>query len=85
MTKKKSLDSGVLATFHTLSNNPVVGIPYQAFIKDLSTIGEAMDLVHKGYVEKVDYDRKEENRHYRLTEKGKEYLEKIVAFANKEF
>ncbi len=83
--EKKSIDSGVLAALHMLSNNTVVGLHYLDFVKEPSTMSGVMDLIDKGHVEKIDYDGKGENRHYRITKKGKEYLNKIVAFANKEF
>ncbi|MCK9595998.1 hypothetical protein M0R19_02340 [Candidatus Pacearchaeota archaeon] len=78
---KKSIDNKVLAALGIMANGRRdEGINYLEFVK-ANIMNGALDLIERGYAEKVKI--KEEDSNYRLTDKGKKYLEKILKYASK--
>jgi hypothetical protein len=83
---KKSLDEKILGALLLMSKNKNEGINYLQFIREDNLVG-AEELLANGYAKKIKVKDilKNESENYKLTEKGEEYLTKILKLAYKEF
>ena len=80
---KKSIDVCVLGAFHVLSKDSTNGVTMGDCVSAGVNVG-VLTLLDKGYVDRVKEE--EDNIHqfvYKLTNKGEEYLAKILKYASK--
>jgi len=78
----KSIGTEVLLALFVMSRNLNGGVNYLDFVNQRIMIG-ALDLLNEGYAEKIFVG--EDDSNYRLTDKGKQYLDDILRYARSHF
>ena len=78
----KTIDTEVLAALHLLSEGIKEGVNRMEFIR-VCAINGVNDLIKKGYAEIIKID--EDNENYRFTDKGIDYLAKIINYASENY
>ena len=78
----KSLESESLAALHLLSTGRrEEGINYIKFVEQ-NIMNGALDLIEMGYATKIKTG--EDDANYILTDRGKEFLDKILKYASEQ-